>query len=471
MARRSQDQMGGEHSPKGRMDDAYSGTADALAKLSICVRSIGYYSRSHQLFAETLDATHQVFGALLSVRPSVLVVVADSHMILERFPIEDNSGCLHSLAMILQEREVAELEVIAGVTQDELADLAEVLSLQAAEIKLRGGVSTELRRRNVSHIWARTDSERSELQEKRNPAVAHEEALLLVQRTFSAVGSGLQVPVLEVRKGVSDLMDSLIRDESALLALAAIRSYDRYLSEHSVNVCILSMVLGRSLGFDGVVALELGISALLHDVGKVFLPGDLLKKPGRLGEDEWEQVRRHPIEGARVLAGLPNLPALAATIAYEHHIRADGSGYPSMPADHTPHLLSRLVALADVYDALTTDRPYRKRFTPQQAVAYMLYESYGHHDAQLMARFASRVGLYPIGSLVRLKNGEHAVVIGGSHDHPGRPTVMVVAGQGGQQIERRTIALSSTSDTSLEIASVAQPVEALLPYTESLLAA
>jgi len=471
MARRDQDEMVDEPSLESHAGDVHSRIGDALVKLSMCVRSIGYYGRSHHLFAETLEATHQAFTELLSIRPSVVVVLADSHVILEKFPIEDKSGCLTSVATALQERDVAELELIAGVTREELADFAEVLSLQPAELGLRGGVSTELRRRNVSHIWARTGSERSEPEEKTNAGLVHEEALLLVQRTFAAVGSGLQIPALEVRKGVSDLLDNLIRDESALLALAAIRSYDRYLSEHSVNVCILSMVFGRAVGLDNAVALELGISALLHDVGKVFLPGELLKKPGRLGEDEWEQVRRHPIEGARVLAGLPNLPALAATIAYEHHVRADGSGYPSMPARHTPHVLSRLVALADVYDALTTDRPYRKRFTPQQAVAYMLYDSYGHHDAPLMARFASRIGLYPIGSLVRLKNGEYAVVTAGNHRDPAKPTVTVVAGQDGQQIERKTVDLSTSSDPGLEIDSVAQPVEALLPYTETLLAA
>jgi HD-GYP domain-containing protein (c-di-GMP phosphodiesterase class II) len=231
------------------------------------------------------------------------------------------------------------------------------------------------------------------------------------------------------------------------------------------------MVMGREIGLDTVFTLELGISALLHDVGKVFIPNEVVKKPGRLSEEEWEQIRRHPAEGARALAGLPDLPALASTIALEHHIYCDGTGYPAMPAGQTPHFFSRLVAIIDTYDALTTDRPYRERWTPQQSIAWMLYEGWRHYDRELMARFASRTGLYAIGSIVRLVNGYIAIVVGGNHHHPTKPVIKLIASADGRRIVPEVIDLSTITEHDLQIESLAQPVAVLLPYADRLAAA
>ena len=155
-----------------------------------------------------------------------------------------------------------------------------------------------------------------------------------------ALQMGLHVPVLEIRSVVSDTLQSMVGDETALLALSGVRSYDRYLSEHSANVCILSMS-PKDLQLDLPTVLEVGVSAMLHDVGKVFISSDIARKPGKLTEEEWQQIRRHPAEGARALAGLPDMPAIAPTIALQHHVRMDGSGYPALPSDQKAHLLKQ----------------------------------------------------------------------------------------------------------------------------------
>jgi len=451
--------------------DTHSRIGEALVKLAVCVRSVGLYDRSHPLIEEQVASAHQALAELLAIQPTVLVGVADSHLILDRFPIEDGLGCLASFAKSLHERKITEFSVIAGVTRDDVLEFAEILSLSPDDLKQRGGARKETHRRNVAHIRIRSGTLPTELREARDSADIYEEALFTIEDTMGAVQSGLQIPVPEIRAVVADSLHNLIKDESALLALVGIRSYDRYLSEHSVNVCILSMVFGRDLGMDTSAVLELGISAMLHDVGKVFVPSEIVKKRGKLSETEWRLIEKHPVEGARALAGMPNLPALASTIALEHHVRCDGSGYPSLPTHQRPHLLSRLVAIGDSYDAFTTERPYRKRWTPEQAIAWMLYEAFGQYDGGLLARFAARVGLYPIGTLARLKNGLYAVVIGGSSQHPKQPTIKVVAEPGGKHIASRNIDLSVNTDQELEIATIAQPVEALLPYAEKLIAA
>jgi len=451
--------------------DAHARIADALCKLAVCIRSINQYGRWHPLIQEMTETAQQALAQLLVIQPTVSVATGESFFALDSFPILDSSGCLGGFAKVLNERGIGHLKLIVGVTVEEVLDFAEVLNMAPEDLLLRGGVETEMNQRNVTHIRAEVGVLPVESREGKEPADIYEEALLLVEEAMKAIQSGLRIPVPEIRAVVSDTLHSLMDDDKTLLALAGIRSYDRYLAEHSVNVCILSMVLGRDLGLDAASSLELGISGMLHDVGKVFIPSEIVTKPGRLSEEEWEFIRKHPAHGARALAGLAELPALASTIALQHHCRSNGSGYPALPTDQRPHLLSRLVAIVDTYDALTTERPYRERWTPQMAIAYMLYEAPGQYDRQLLARFASRARLYPLGSLVRLKRGDYAVVVGGSHVNPRRPILRILTGSEVTGTASDTIDLSETDDPNLDIDAVAQPVEVLLPYADSYLAA
>lgn len=445
--------------------------ADVLSKMGITIRNAGLYGRHHPTVLESSVAAHKELEAALAVQPTIVVAAVDSYLVYDSFPIEDTSGCLSALSKLLLERQVAELILLAGITQDELVEFADVLSLSTGDLSLRGGIETEIKNRGINHIQTRAGVAPAESREGRDPADIYEEALILVEEAMKAVQSGLQIPILEIRAVVADAMQSLVNDESTLLALAGIRSYDRYLSEHSVNVSILSMMLCKDLGLDSAPVLDLGVSALLHDVGKVFVPPDIVKKPGKLTEEEWMQIRKHPTEGARALAGVADLPPLASTIALEHHVHVDGSGYPALPNNRRAHFLSRLVSIVDTYDALTTDRPYRERWTPQQAIAWMLYEAWHQYDRQLLARFASRAGLYPLGSFVRLVNGCVAIVIGGKFMTPTKPTLKIIPTPGTKKIcDIDTIDLTTNHDPSLEIEAIAQPVEVLLPYTDSLVA-
>lgn len=454
----------------GNSTEIHGKIADVIAKMGVCVRNVGLYGRLHTVVEEASDAAGQALSEIVAVQSVVTIAIADSRIVMDSFPIEDGTGCLNSFAKLLGERGVGELRLTSDISRDELIEFSEALSMSVEDLVLRGGMAMELQRRNITNIQIKSGSAPAEARQGKDPADIYEEAILLVEEAMRAVQSGLKIPVAEIRSVVSDSLQCLISDESALLALAGIRSYDRYLSEHSVNVCILSMVLGRDLGLDSPAALELGLAALLHDVGKVFVPPDVVKKPGKLTEEEWLQMRKHPAEGARALAGISDLPALASTIALEHHVHCDGSGYPAISGRQSAHLLSRLVAIVDTYDALTTDRPYRERWTAEQAIGFMLYEASRQYDRQLLARFASRANLYPLGSLVQLKRGDFAIVIGGSHNHPTRPTLKIISAGSSVGSGSKIVDLSTNTDPGLEIDTMAQPVEVLLPYTEKLAA-
>lgn len=444
--------------------DIHACIGDALAKLGVCVRSVGQYGRNHPLIGELAEKAYTALAEALILQPAIFVAAADSYLALDTFPIEDHSGCLAGFARMLREHQISEMKFSAGLTVAEVVDFAEVLSFPSQDLEAVGGPIQELTKRNIVHIQVRVGLLTTDSCERIGADGIYEQVASAAEESARALQSGIEPPAPAIRAVVASALHSLIEDDTALPALATVRSRSRYLGEHSANVCILSMALGRDLGFDSATVLELGISALLHDVGKAFIPAQIAQKPGKLTEQEWEQVRRHPVEGAKALAGLPDLPALAAAIALEHHVRPDGSGYPALPNNRTPHLLSRLVAVVDSYDALTTDRPYRARWTPQQAIAWMLYESPDHYDRRLLARFAARAGLYPLGTIARLCGGEVAVVVGGSSEHPTRPKIRLLSG------DSSVVDLAANTDPSLEIKSTAQPVEVLMPLGEVLAA-
>lgn len=450
-------------------DATRTAISEALAKVSICVRSLSLYGRAHPIVEDMVRAAHESLCQALAFSPVVSVAVTERYLALDSFPVADSAGCLQPFLDVLRERQIGEIRFRSGVLAGEVETFAETLSMTPETLALHGGAATHLKSRGVLHITTLRDASEMEAREGSEAAEVYDGALVLAEEAMKAVSSGLPLPAADIRATVAHSLHTLIADETALLALAAIRSYDRYLSEHSVNVCIFSMMLGRALDLDMEAAMDLGVAALLHDVGKVFVPSEVVKKPGKLTEEEWIEMRKHPVAGAKALAGMPDLPVLTATVALEHHMYLDGTGYP-LPGQHYPHLFSRLVTIADTYDAMTTERPYRDRWSPEEAIAWMLYETRDRYDRQLLARFASRAGLYPVGSFVRLSSGDLAVVTGGTRQHARRPVVQVVTARSRRR-EGQIINLAEARHKLLKIEKIAQPVEVLLPYVDALIAA
>lgn len=213
-----------------------------------------------------------------------------------------------------------------------------------------------------------------------------------------------------VRKAVSLVME----DESILLGMTAIKNYDEYTFNHSVNVSIYSMAMGKRLGFGRKILTELGITAMLHDIGKSKIPIEVLNKPGKLNEEEWSMMKKHPLYGVEILLNLKQLgeinPKMVIAI-FDHHLKNDQTGYPRLFRKRKISLFAKIIQIADAYDAMTTSRVYKKNpFTPEQALAVMLGENGGHFDRTLLKVFIGLVGIYPVGSLVLLDTHELGIV-------------------------------------------------------------
>jgi HD superfamily phosphohydrolase YqeK len=216
---------------------------------------------------------------------------------------------------------------------------------------------------------------------------------------LSSVLSDVWTDVHEERTVEVDLIEDIVtsvtkavRDsQTTMLPLAALKKHDEYTFVHTINVAILSTALGETLGFSGKTAHELNMAALLHDVGKKMIPIELLNKQGRFTEEEFNLVQAHPVVGARMLLATPGVSELAAIVAYEHHVRMDGKGYPKLPRGWKLNLASRIVQVADVFDALRTERPYRKALPLPKIIEIMKKDVGVFFDADLLDLFLDRV--------------------------------------------------------------------------------
>lgn len=209
---------------------------------------------------------------------------------------------------------------------------------------------------------------------------------------------------------------SIERDAKALINLVRLKEKDRYTYLHSVAVCALMMNFARHLGLEEQVIADLGVAGLLHDVGKVVIDDDILGKNGALSDQERDVVRSHPEAGHRMLAQSRDVPDAALEICLRHHERMDGRGYPGGLADDALTLFARMGAICDVYDAVTSERPYKRPWTPCEALTRMQGWE-GHFDPRLLEKFADSLGIYPVGTLVRLSNDELAIVRGSGGEH------------------------------------------------------
>ncbi|WP_437882014.1 HD-GYP domain-containing protein [Pseudomonas sp. LRF_L74] len=227
---------------------------------------------------------------------------------------------------------------------------------------------------------------------------------------FSDARMGQAVRLDQVGSLVEEISESILRHPNALISLARLKTSDEYTYMHSVAVCALMIALARQLELPDEQVREAGIAGLLHDVGKMAIPDAILNKPGRLSDAEFSTMRSHPESGGRLLLESRQVSALVLDVCLHHHEKMDGSGYPHRLAGEQISLFARMGAVCDVYDAITSDRPYKKGWDPAESIRKMA-EWKGHFDERVFQAFVKSVGIYPVGALVRLESGRLGVVL------------------------------------------------------------
>jgi putative nucleotidyltransferase with HDIG domain len=238
-----------------------------------------------------------------------------------------------------------------------------------------------------------------------------ESTRLTVDQLFEDVSRGRMIDMLSVKRLMHDTVDGILRNPDAHVCLTQLKQRDEYTAQHSINVSVLSLALARHIGLSRSDMETLGIAALLHDIGKIKTPLDVLNKPGRLTTEEFEIMKRHPLAGRQLLEQRYELPYQIADVALSHHERISGGGYPRGLKNSEISFFSKMVAIVDVYDAITSDRCYHDGMSPTEALTKMYGWRLTDFDAELMEQFIQCVGIYPVGTVVELSSGEVGIVI------------------------------------------------------------
>ena len=251
----------------------------------------------------------------------------------------------------------------------------------------------------------------------REAEMAHARRLLertrqAVQTMFDEARMGKALAVGQAYELVDDIASSVLRGGGLLLGLARLKTADNYTYMHSVAVCALMTALARELELAPEQVRSAGLAGLLHDIGKMAVPSSILNKPGSLSDAEFSSVRAHPAAGHRMLLEVGEIDPVALDVCLNHHEKLDGSGYPKGLCGEEISLYARMGAICDVYDAITSNRPYKQGWCPAESLRRMAAWRGGHLDATLFAAFVKCLGIYPLGTLVRLQSERLAVVVG-----------------------------------------------------------
>ncbi len=335
----------------------------------------------------------------------------DHPFVTGNFLVKDNKRVREIQALGVRELYI---DTARGLDAEDALTQAEAeREIEASMAKLAGDAYAEPARASLA----------AEMEQARR---LHGEANRVVKDMLRDIRLGKQIEMDLVEPLVERMVDSIFRNQDALLPLARLKQHDHYTFQHSVSVCALLVSFARGLGLDRPIIKEIAIGGLLHDVGKAKVPDEILNKPAKLTEAEFAKMKSHVVQSILILQNTPGISQIALDVAGQHHERYDGTGYPNKLKGEEISLYGRMGAIVDVYDAITSNRVYHKGMSPTAALGRLLEWSRYHFDPDLVRAYIKSIGIYPTGSLVRLASGRLAVV---REQHPEKmmqPKVLVI---------------------------------------------
>jgi putative nucleotidyltransferase with HDIG domain len=349
---------------------------DLLRRLAAAIRGAQLYAPGHPLVTRSVTSLLETLAAAHQYMPSVTIGIVGEDLVVGDIPIRDAASTMGELMRRVQQAGIERIVIDRGVQSDEIVRLVETVSRSES-----GDQTAALSR--LPHIRVGR--------------------LQVDEQTDAGVGD-----IATFRK----LYDDAVKVAETLWESSGVEG-------------LPDADAARGVGIDGPLLREFGLAALMHDIGKVKTPNEILNKPDKLTEQEYETLKKHTVDGAQILRKRPEMPTLAPVVAFEHHLRADGTGYPSAQRVQL-NLATTLCGIADVYDAMRSQRVYQPAFPTDRILAVFQRNDGRQFDQNLVRRFVQLVGIYPVGNMVRLYNGEIAVVMKAHAPDPHRPRVRIL---------------------------------------------
>jgi len=409
-----------------------SAAKTAFQQLSAVLKNTTLYPEEHPFLRASAEKLLGTIEALLVDRKEVAFYIVGGELFFETLSVPIDQ----SLSLLMEQftsRDVSGIIFKPGLTEMELIKFAALMSKEPAFFTAQGGITEVITQEGMAHIELHrvmvVDKKVSGAIKigKKKVAEIYIDAIETVKEMVHAVHLDKAINMRQMNTTVQTMVDNILDNRDALMGLTCIKMYDEYTFAHSINTAILAISLGSFLSFGKSQIAALGVAALLHDIGKVNVPHEVINKPGKLTDEEWEVVKRHPIEGAMILSDTPGVTKLAMVAAFEHHQHGDVQGYPWIDDRLQQHPFSHIVSLADAYEALTAARVYYKvQISPEQAIRILVKKRGNVFDPTLVKAFVNMMGIFPIGTLLKLDTGEIGLVMHQTRDLM-RPRVLMLS--------------------------------------------
>jgi HD-GYP domain-containing protein (c-di-GMP phosphodiesterase class II) len=416
---------------------------DLVTQLYICMKTASFYDIQNANFKKQMRRLHELLYVAFDLEADISVTEADGYIFLneQRLKVKlDGYLAFKYVQNFFRNLGVSGLRFSAETTLQELekvfAKIVRSDTKNAGAEKLNDALF-ESGIKKITVIPALTLTETRDEENNENSRTKAKKTFFRAMNIVQQVMGGYKrqqrknTGFFKAKRAIHGIVDEIIKNESYMLELTALRNYDQYTYKHSVNVSVFAIALGIRLGLDKARLAELGFAALFHDFGKTRIPIDLLNKPDNFDNTDWSKMQEHPVYGSKALAQsfpMDRHTARAMIVAFEHHKNLDGTGYPYINRTRTLNLFSRIVALCDYFDALTSGRTYRKEvLTVDQVIMQMIKQTTVKFDPYLLKVLIHIIGIYPVGSLLLLDTGELALVVQNNIDDLFRPDVKILA--------------------------------------------
>ena len=407
---------------------------ELLRRFAATLRSAQLYSKGHPIIARNLESLATALQLLHSLQPSVVIGLVADEVIVDDMPMA-KADSMGPLVRRLQTAGVERITIDRGVTLDELVLFVEAFTTVEQDHAIdRSSAFPTMAHVRVGRVTVgqRVEGSATDMATIRR---LYNDAVSAANSVYDSAQTEGKPDMSIARTMIDGLAQAVAHNRTALLALTTLKNYDNYTFTHMVNVSVLTMGQARGLGIDGPLLREFGLAALMHDIGKVRTPIEILNKPDRLDDAEFTIMKRHVLDGAEILRQTPDVPTLAPVVAFEHHLRNDGSGYPTGVTRASLNVGTMLCSIADVYDAMRSQRGYQQAFPTDRILEVLKRNDGKHFDQHLVRRFVQLIGIYPVGTIVRLDTGEVGVVQRVYAPDPYRPHVRVLISREGARLE------------------------------------
>jgi len=392
------------------------------------------YTTKHPRFEKFLDTAYGSLQEILSEKEELVLGIVGSELAFEKEIFFELSKSVSSVIGFLKSRGAERIAFSQGVKKEELAKFIEFLALPKEEASQ--GIQEYLSSVGIKNISAGkmkvqgSSASSEDLQKALILSKIYEDSVNQVNHTMDAVLEQGDLEHLNLKFAINQFLENLFTKHNEVFMLSNIKRYEPGTFLHSMNVAVLAMYLSSRLGFARRNCLDIGIASLFHDIGKFYISRKILNKKGALTKEEFEKVRNHSALGAELLLKyVDSVGILPVVVAFEHHIKYDISGYPKLAFSRQLHVSSLIVALCDVYDALTLRRSYKSDYPPDLIYKIMSKERGSSFDPQLFDRFFEVMGVWPIGSIVSLTDQSVAYVKEQNENDIFLPKVMILSPQ------------------------------------------